>query len=101
MSLDWEKLERYKAGAPEEAGRFLVRLRYAEGLTIYTRHDPNRPGHADALRFLARLHHHRAPGYAPAYNNPITTDFLDESNTLDFARLWQQTEAGPVWVREL
>lgn len=99
VSLDWEKLERYKGGTPEDPGRFLVRLRYAEGLTIYTRHDPNRPGHTDDLRFLARLHHHRAPGYAPAYANPITTDFIDERTTPDFARLWQQTEAGPVWIR--
>jgi len=77
-----------------------VRLRYAEGLTVYARHDPNRPGHADDLRSLARLHHHAAPGYTPAYANPITTDFLDENNTADFSRLWQQTEAGPVWAGE-
>ncbi len=100
VSLDWEKLERYKAGKPEDPGRFLVRLHYADGLTIIGRHDPDRPGHTDDLRFLARLHQHRAPGYAPAYDNPITTDFLDERNTLDFARLWRETEAGPIWSKE-
>jgi L-alanine-DL-glutamate epimerase-like enolase superfamily enzyme len=100
VSLDREKLERYRAMAPADPGRFLVRMRYAEGLTVYARHDPNQPGHADALRFLARLHHHRAPGHVPAYNNPINADFLDERNTPDFARLWRETQAGPLWSKE-
>ncbi|MCC7261035.1 MAG: hypothetical protein IT369_00800 [Candidatus Latescibacteria bacterium] len=97
VNLDRKKLERYRAALPIDPGRFLVRLRYADGLTVLTRHDPDQPGQADALRFQGRLHGYRAPGHPPAYANAITTDMLDEANTPDFAQLWAQTEAGPVW----
>jgi len=100
VSLNREKLEQFQAGAPADPGRFLVRLCYADGLTIITRHDPDRPGHTDDLRFLVRLHQHRAPGGAPGYANPVRTEFLDERHAPDFARLWQQTEEGPIWSKE-
>ncbi len=98
VSLDREKLERYKAAPPVARGRYLVRMRYADGLTVYLRHDPDQPGQTDSLRFQGRLHGHRAPGHAPSYANPVTTDFWEEDSA-EFERLWQQTGSGPVWVR--
>lgn len=99
VRLDREKLDRYRAAAPTDPGRFLVRMTYAEGLVVYTRHDPNLPGHADALRFQGRLHGHRAPGPVPAYANALRTDFIDQATAADFARLWEQSAAGPVWEK--
>ena len=36
-----------------------------------------------------------------SYNNPTDAGFLDETeNPAEFERAWQQTESGPVRVRE-
>ena len=101
VTLDREKLEKYENAPPPDYGRHLVRLRYVDGLTIYIRHDPNQPGHADSLRFNERLHGFEVPGWQPSYNNPVDQDFWDESeDPAEFERIWPQTESGPVWERE-
>ncbi len=97
VTVDRQRLAQWCAAAPVDPGRFLVRVRYADGLTLYLRHDPGRPGHTDDLRYQARLHGYQAPAYPPAYANPLSADFWDEP-TPQFEQLWQQTGAGPVWV---
>jgi L-alanine-DL-glutamate epimerase-like enolase superfamily enzyme len=99
VRIDREKLERYTQAPPEPTGRFLVRVRYSDGLTLYLRHDPDRPGQADALRFQSRLHGYQAPAPPPAYANPVSSDFWDEP-TPEFERLWEQSGSGPVWVKQ-
>ena len=82
-------------------GRHLIRMRYAGGLTIYLRHDPNLPGRANDMFFHERLHDFEVPGYVPSYDSPIDSDFWEESeDPSEFERIWQQTESGPVWVQE-
>lgn len=98
VTLDRERLERAKAELPPLPPA-LVRMRYGDGLTIYLRHDPDRPvGHHDDMRFLERLHGFRVPGPPPSYANDVVTDFWEgDDDRATFDRLWQQTEAGPVW----
>jgi L-alanine-DL-glutamate epimerase-like enolase superfamily enzyme len=97
VTLDLDKLERCKAEpAPERP--FLVRLRYKDGLTVYVRHNPSQPGHADNLRYLERLHGFKAPGPPPSYVNEVVTDFWEgEDEPEVFERLWQDAASGAVW----
>ena len=71
---------------------FLVRIRYLGGPTIYTRHDPEKPGAADNMRFLKRLLGEPIPGPTPGYDNPVETDFWDEEQSPLFQEIWSQTE---------
>ncbi len=98
VALDREKLARYARTPRPEPQRFLVRSRYADGLTVYCRHNADRPGATDNLRYIARLHGDGAPGPRPGYANPIVTDFWAEPGDAGFDRLWRDTEAGPVWT---
>ena len=101
VTLDREKLEKYENATPPQYGRFLVRLRYADGLKVYVRHDPDQPGAADSMRFHERLHGFQVPSHVPSYNSPLVTDFWDEKEEpAEFARIWEQTGSGPVWVSE-
>ncbi|MFP6619938.1 MAG: enolase C-terminal domain-like protein [Pirellulaceae bacterium] len=77
---------------------FLVRIRYQDGPTIYSRHNPDLPGATDNLRFLDRLLGKPIPGPKPAYDNAVLTHLIDASNESDFARLWQATNRGPLVV---
>ena len=98
VHLDRERLQACKGDLPVLPPA-LVRMKYGDGLTIYLRHDPNRPGHTDDMRFLERLHQFRAPGPAPSYNNDIVTDFwAGEDDKAAFQRLWQESETGPMWT---
>jgi hypothetical protein len=97
VTLDREKLERYKKPPTSKAGRFLVRARYASGLTIYSRHAPDAPG---ALAQLVHLSRRNVPGPAPSYGNAVVTDFWDEANSADFERIWKQTATGPIHLQD-
>ncbi|MCP3690976.1 MAG: hypothetical protein GY917_02170, partial [Planctomycetaceae bacterium] len=77
---------------------FLVQMRYQNGPTIYTRHNPDLPGCTDNLRFLQRLLGKSIPGPRPGYGNMVSTHLIDASNEPDFARLWQATRRGPLVV---
>ncbi|MDA0337096.1 MAG: hypothetical protein O2782_18190 [bacterium] len=98
VCLDRDRLERCKA-EPPSLPPALVRMCYGDGLTIYLRHDPDRPaGHHDDMRFLQRLHGFQVPGPPPSYASNIVTDFWEgDGDPVLFARLWQETETGPVW----
>ena len=101
VTLDRAKLEQYERASPLDYGRFMVRMRYAEGLTLYVRHDPDRPGSSDNIRFLERLHKYQIPSHVPSYNSPIVTDFWDEGDEpAGFAEMWERTESGPVWTKK-
>jgi hypothetical protein len=95
VTLDRKKLERYEQAPRPKYSRFLVRTRYADGLTVYCRHDPDQPGAVDNLRFVSRLHGEKAPGPVPGYGNPVVSDFWDEVDTAEFEKMWLATEKGP------
>ena len=100
VDLDRDQLERCK-GEPPAPPPSLVRIRYGDGLTIYLRHDPEREGHHDDMRFLQRLHRFETPGPPPSYVNDVVTDFWEgRDDPAAFEELWGQAESGPVWRRE-
>ena len=100
VELEGDKLERYKV-EPAEQPPYLVRMRYGDGLTVYARHEPNRPGSTDSMRFIERLLGSDAPGPSPSYANDVVSDFWDgEDDRGAFERLWREAERGPVWERE-
>lgn len=93
VTVDRARLERF-ASAPQRRPRpFLVRIRYSGGPTIFARHDPDRAGHTDDLRFLHRLLGLNVPGPVPGYGNPVVSDFIDERDS-EFAELWEKTASG-------
>ena len=98
VTLNSEKLRRYESAARPRHMPFLVRIRYQDGPTIYTRHDPEKPGATDNMRFLERLLGEQIPGPVPAYDNPVITDFWDDQASVGFQRLWKATESGYVVV---
>ncbi len=101
ISLDREKLERYKAAPKPPYERFLVCVRYHSGLDVYVRHNPNLLGCHDNLRFVDRLLKLDAPGHQPAYDSPVISEFWDpKDNPAEFEKIWKQTESGPVWVQQ-
>src|SRR5262249_24962150 len=77
VTLDRAELGGYKSIPKPPNQRFLVRIRYADGLTVYCRHDPDRPGAVDNLRFVHHLHGEGIPGPVPGYGNAVVTDFWD------------------------
>ena len=99
VTLDRSKLAQYRAAPRPQQKPFLVRIRYGDGLTIFTRHNPEKPGCADNMRFLQRLLGEKIPGPVPAYDNDVITDFWDEPDSAEFQRLWQATADGYVTVR--
>ena len=100
VSLDRDKLQRYERTPPPKPDRFLVRIRYRGGPTIYCRHDPALPGATDNLRSLRRLLGQKIPGPEPGYANAVTSDFRDDTDSLEFQLLWRRTEKGHVVVRD-
>ena len=101
VSLDLRKLEEYEAAPIPQYERFLVRVRYADGLTVYVRHDGNQRGCHDNMRFVDRLLKLDAPGHQPAYDSPVVTEFWDpQDEPTEFEKIWKQSESGPVWVQQ-
>ena len=98
ITLDRDKLEKCAAQQPLDRGRFLARVRYGDGLTVYVRHDAHQPGQADGMRLLERLHGLRAPSNVPSYAAPVAADYWDEGEDPQaFERWWAETESGPAW----
>lgn len=106
ITIDRRKLEEYTRAAPPKYERFLVRIRYASGLTVYVRQDWDAP---DAeSRFLA-LRHGRfelflppdaaaVPGPYPGYANPVVTDMWSQPGSQEFEDVWQRTAGGVYWT---
>ena len=95
VTLDYDKLEKYKNQPELDPGRFLVRVKYANGLIVYFRHDPSQPGQTDVMRYLERR---GVPGPVPGYGNAVVTDFWDESGSVEFERIYKEADTGPVTV---
>jgi L-alanine-DL-glutamate epimerase-like enolase superfamily enzyme len=93
VTLDRAKLEKHKSAPRRNVGRFLVRVKHADGLRVYFRYDP-----AMGINHLRHLHRTQSPGPVPAYANPIATDFWDDDDSHEFQRIWQQTESGPAGI---
>lgn len=89
LTLDRQKYEKYAAGSRPDSGRFLFRVRYRSGLTLYLR--PGQKG--QALRTgLSDL-----PGPVPGYGNAVLTDHWDDDGSQQFRSVWEETGRGPVW----
>ena len=98
VTLNREKLKKYESAKRPRHEPFLVRIRYKDGPTIYVRHDPEKPGATDNLRFLKRLLGEQIPGPVPAYDNSVVTNFWNDQNSAEFQRMWKATANGPVTV---
>ena len=98
VTLNRDKLKKYESAKRPSHEPFLVRIRYQGGPTIYARHNPEKPGAADELRFLKRLLGERIPGPVPGYDNAVVTDFWDDQDSAEFQRIWKETETGHVTV---
>lgn len=111
VTLDEKKLKKYSTNrmTPRQ-NRFLVRVRYEEGPTLYFRHDANVEG--GHQKFLAIRHGeyftsptlrqnlppHDVPGTISGYNNNVITDFWAEDSRT-FEEIWSRTEeSGSFWV---
>ena len=97
VTLDREKLEKYKKTPRPAPVRLLVRVKYKTGLTIFYRHNPESPGELYRLRSLSRVD---VPGPVPGYRNSVVGDFWEADDTAEFAKTWKETESGPYWVRQ-
>ena len=93
VTVDREKLARYTNLKPEPLDRYLVRVRYKNGLTVYFRHDPTEPGQVDNLRAFDPPF---VPGPSPSYGNAVVSDFWDDYGDPKFERIWKESESGPV-----
>jgi len=94
VTVDDDKLKQYASVPRPSHQPFLVRIRYKNGPTIYTRHDPHLPGAADNMRYLSRLLGKEITGPLPAYDNDVITDFWDDVDSTEFQQLWNATAKG-------
>ena len=101
VTINHDKLEKYKALLAEgldKGPRFLVRIRYSDGLTVYQRHEPWQDGQHDHHRFLERLTKNAVPTRVPRYDSPIHTDHWQETEDPSrFEQMWARTEDGPIY----
>ena len=103
VTLDREKLRKLAAPQKPKLDRFIVRMKYHNGLTVYLRFvdDPYQAGQrylaGDEGTVAIKELPNRIPGSGPIYRRPVVTDFWDETGTADFERIWKRTEAGPYW----
>ena len=105
VKLDRQKLAKLSRPYRPKRDRFIVRMKYGSGLTVYLRFvdHPYRAGQ----RYLAGKGRtlpveellKRTPGSGPIYARPVVTDFWDESGTAAFEQMWKRTEAGPYWTK--
>lgn len=93
VELDRDRLRKYSNTKRPKYGRMLVRIDYFGGPTIFARHNPERPGATDNLRFLNRLLEGDVPGPVPGYANPVRSEFVDETSP-EFEELWMKTADG-------
>ena len=100
VAIDRQKLQRLSRAPRPRQDRFLVRVRYRNGFTVYFRFDPDSPG--ANLRFLnpPDVPGPRLQRGTSGYGNPVVTDFWDETGSQEFERVWKETGSGPVWRDE-
>ena len=97
VSIDMDRLQSPEFRRKPKYKPFLLRIRYKNGPTIYTRHNADRPGKTDAMRFLSRLlGKGKLPGPTPAYDNDVATHFISDLSTRKMQRMWQRTKNGYV-----
>ena len=89
LSLDRQKYEQYAAASRPDPGRFLFRVRYRNGPTLYLR--PGQKGQA------LRTGSSSLPGPVPGYGNAVLTDHWDDDGSQQFRKMWEETIQGPVW----
>ena len=89
LSLDLQKYEQYAAASRPDPGRFLFRVRYRNGPTLYLR--PGQKGQA------LRTGSSDLPGPVPGYGNAVLTDHWDDDGSQQFRKVWEETVQGPVW----
>ncbi len=105
VTLDREKLRKLAPPKKIKRDRFVVRMKYHNGLTVYLRYVEDRyqagqrylsgKGGSVAIKELPE----RVPGSGPMYRRPVVTDFWDATGTAEFERIWKRTESGPYWTR--
>ena len=101
VTLDRNKLEKCAAQKPYDRGRYLVRVRYADGVIVCTRVDPDLPGHSAPMRNLEKVHGSNAPWNVSTYTAPVVADFWDDrEDSEEFERWWALSESGPVWEQQ-
>ena len=104
VTLDREKLRKLTAPQKPKRDRFIVRMKYHNGLTVYLRFvdDPYQAGqrYLDGAGKTVPIEElpNRIPGSGPMYRRPVVTDFWDETGTAEFERIWKRTESGPYWT---
>lgn len=95
VSLDRDKLEKYKRTPIPAPKQLLVRTEYQNGLTLFFRHNPETPGELLQLRSLTRVD---VPGPMPGYRNHVVSNFWEADGSEEFAAVWKKTKSGPHWV---
>jgi len=89
VTLDHQKFEKHAAASRPDPGRFLFRVRYGNGPTLYLR--PGQKHQALSTGFSD------LPGPVPGYGNDILTDHWDDDGSEQFRNVWEETGKGPVW----
>jgi len=89
LTLDRQKYEAYAAASRPDPGRFLFRVRYQNGPTLFLRPDQKHQALSTGSSDL--------PGPVPGYGNAVLTDHWDDDGSQQFRSVWEETGRGPVW----
>ena len=96
MTLNRDKLAKYEHAPRRTYEPFIVVIKYADGPTIYVRHNPDLPNSTDNMRFLGRLIKGEIPGPKPAYDNDVKAEFWQEPSSSEWQQMWNRTVSGHV-----
>jgi len=89
VTLDRQKYEKYAATSRPDPGRFLFRVRYRNGPTLYLRPDQKLQALSTGSSDL--------PGPVPGYGNAVVTDQWSDDGSQEFRKAWEETGRGPTW----
>ena len=89
VTLDRAMLERLKATEPPPMPRALIRVRVERGPTAYARPPLSRSSDLDPTMVA---------GVGQGYDRLVDQDFWHDDGSAEFARLWEETSAGSVFV---
>jgi L-alanine-DL-glutamate epimerase-like enolase superfamily enzyme len=89
VTVDRDALERLKTASPPPIPKALNRIRCGHGLCVYARPPLNRN---------PLLRAEEVPGVGEGYDRPVDQDNWFNDGSAEFAKLWEQTEVGPVSV---
>ncbi|MFN0169874.1 MAG: mandelate racemase/muconate lactonizing enzyme family protein [Bryobacteraceae bacterium] len=98
VTIDREKLRKYVEAPRLKRDRFLARMSYRSGLTVYLRF-ADHPYQLSAGGYPLDEIAARLPGTGPTYRKPVVTDFWDQTGSPEFERIWKLTEKGPYWMQ--